>query len=68
MTVMERHSKSAPKGSCRTNLAGEWKVLEDALMNVTDTTERLERLPSRDAYWFGWYAFYPHTDVYTPLN
>ena len=43
-----------------------WRVLEDALENAGDPTERLERLPSRDAYWFGWYAFYPHTELYQP--
>ena len=43
-----------------------WRVLEDALENASDPSERLERLPSRDAYWFGWYAFYPETELYQP--
>ena len=43
-----------------------WRVLEDALENAADPTERLERLPSRDAFWFGWYAFYPETELYSP--
>ena len=45
---------------------GAWLVLEDALESATDSSRRLMRLPSKDAYWFGWYAFYPNTDVYTP--
>ncbi len=43
-----------------------WRVLEDALEKASDPSERLERLPSRDAYWFGWYAFYPETELYEP--
>ena len=43
-----------------------WKLLEDALESTTAPEKRLPRLPSRDAYWFGWYAFNPHTDLYTP--
>ena len=44
----------------------QWRLFEDALENVSNPTERLNRLPSKDAYWFGWYAFYPHTDLYEP--
>ncbi len=43
-----------------------WEVFEDALVIADGSSRRLERLPSRDAYWFGWHAFYPHTDVYEP--
>ena len=43
-----------------------WQIFEDALENVTEPDRRLSRVPSKDAYWFGWYAFYPHTDLYTP--
>ena len=62
-----------PEGQLQDGMGREWKVLEDALENASgprpySVGERLERLPSRDAYWFGWHAFYPHTDVYTPLN
>ena len=39
-----------------------WRVTEDAL--VADDGERLERLPGHLAYWFGWYAFFPKTEVY----
>lgn len=29
------------------------------------TGERLPRLPGHLAYWFGWYAFFPQTEVYS---
>ena len=40
-----------------------WAIEEDALVNRT-TGQRLPRLPGHIAYWFGWYAFYPTTQVY----
>ena len=43
-----------------------WQPLEDALVNLEDLERELPRLPSRDAYWFGWHAFYPETELYTP--
>ena len=44
----------------------QWLILENAMESVSDPAKRLLRLPSKDAYWFGWYAFYPQTDVYVP--
>ena len=41
-----------------------WRLEEDALVHTTDDSQRLPRLPSRNAYWFGWYGFYPNTEVY----
>ena len=38
---------------------------EDALVSATVPSMRLSRLPSRSSFWFGWYAFYPATQVYT---
>ena len=53
-------------GGLRDDRGQEWRVTEDALVNAADPARRLGRLASRDAYWFGWFAFYPHTDVYAP--
>ncbi len=53
-------------GTLLDNNGQEWRILEDSLDNVQDPGKILPRLPSRDAYWFGWQAFYPHTDLYTP--
>ena len=41
-----------------------WQVGEDALTRVDDPSDRLPRIPSHNAYWFGWYSFYPGTQVY----
>ena len=41
---------------------GEWRVTEEALLGPGD--ERLKRINGHLAYWFGWYAFYPDTEVY----
>ena len=43
-----------------------WNVGEDALVSVTDPSMRLLRLPGHSSFWFGWYAFYPGTEVYDP--
>ena len=39
-----------------------WEVTEDAL--VGPDGERLERISGHLAFWFGWYAFFPETEVY----
>ena len=41
-----------------------WQVAEDGLTLLADRSQRLERIPSHNAYWFGWYSFYPDTDFY----
>jgi hypothetical protein len=43
-----------------------WVVEEANLVAVggTGAASSLERLPGHVAYWFGWYAFYPQTEVY----
>ena len=42
----------------------QWRLEEEALVRVDDPSQRLERLPSHMAYWFGWYGFHPTTVVY----
>jgi len=44
----------------------DWKTEENALVSLDGSDRTLEQTPSRDSYWFGWYAFYLHTDIYTP--
>ena len=41
---------------------GEWQVTEEAVIGPNG--ERLERIAGHLAYWFGWYSFYPETEVY----
>ena len=43
---------------------GAWKITEDALVPTDNSEDSLGRLPTRSAFWFGWYAFYPFTEVY----
>jgi hypothetical protein len=54
------------KGQTRDALLDErgraWRVTEAAL--VGPAGERLARLPGELAYWFGWFAFFPQTEVY----
>ncbi len=44
----------------------QWRVEEKHLVRVDEPTRRLERIPSHNAYWFGWYSYYPGTAVYRP--
>lgn len=39
-----------------------WKVEESALAAEGDPP--LERLPGHQAYWFGWYSFFPRSELY----
>ena len=41
-----------------------WAVTEGALLNVENPSLSLERLPGHTAFWFGWYASFPLTEVY----
>lgn len=39
-----------------------WRVTEDAL--IAPDGQRLPRLGGHLAYWFGWFSFYPQTEIY----
>ncbi len=41
-----------------------WRVEEEALVNLDDSSDRLPRIPTHNAYWFGWYSFYPESEVF----
>ena len=43
-----------------------WSLTEEALTTTNDgvETENLKRLPGHVAFWFGWYGFYPDTDLW----
>ncbi len=40
-----------------------WRVQEEHLTHA-QSSEQLPRLGGHVSYWFGWYAFYPQTQVY----
>lgn len=48
------------------DLGNSWNMEEDALVNASDPSMRLSRLPGRSSFWFGWYAFYPGTEIFSP--
>jgi hypothetical protein len=59
------HTFSAVEGTTSTlsdESGNEWEITEDALMGQKG--EMLVRLPGHMAYWFGWFSFYPQTEVY----
>ena len=58
--------EAAESGQLLDNDGQLWTVGEDSLINARDSGETLPRLPSRDAYWFGWQSFYPHTEIWQP--
>ncbi len=39
-----------------------WKVDEESL--VGENGEKLPRIAGHNAFWFGWYAFFPTTEIY----
>jgi hypothetical protein len=41
-----------------------WSLTEEALISTGEGAERLARLPGHAAFWFGWYGFYPDTEVW----
>ncbi len=41
-----------------------WQVTENALIGPDD--QELRRLGGHLAFWFGWYAYFPETEVYMP--
>jgi hypothetical protein len=41
----------------------EWRLTEEALVLDASPTRRLRRISARRAYWFGWHAQFPQTDL-----
>ena len=41
-----------------------WLVEENALVQADNAEVQLPRIPTHNAYWFGWFSFYPDTEVY----
>ena len=44
---------------------GTWQVTEEFLVNATDESQRLARIPTHMSFWFGWFQFHPDTELYT---
>ena len=43
-----------------------WRVTEEYLVNESDPSQKLSRIPTHTSFWFGWFAFHPDTLVYSP--
>ena len=43
---------------------GIWRVTEEFLVNASDESERLARIPTHTSFWFGWFQFHGDTEVY----
>lgn len=52
----------APDGSVIDTTGRHWRVTSDAL--VSETGERRPRIPAHRAFWFGWVAQYPQTELH----
>ncbi|GEM_PF-184592 len=63
----ERGSHTFSPGKSKDELIDErrmvWRVTEDSL--ISKEGEKLPRLGGHLAYWFGWFAFFPQTKVFT---
>ena len=62
----ERFAPGPAPGEVVDGLGRVWRVTEEALVPVEPVTPPLPRLPGNLAWWFGWFAFYPQTEVYSP--
>ena len=40
-----------------------WRIGEDALVLDADFGVRRPRIPAQRAFWFGWYAQFPNTEL-----
>ena len=43
-----------------------WQVTEIGLVNQSDPSQALPRIPSLTSFWFGWFQYHPDTEVYQP--
>ncbi len=55
-------SPGGDPGSLQDQYGEDWQITEEALLGPEGA--RLERMNGHLAYWFGWYTFFPQTEVY----
>lgn len=63
----QRFSPGASSGELRDDTGRVWKITEEALVPAPaegETPQKLERLPGHVSFWFGWFGFFPETEVY----
>lgn len=62
LAAARRFTRLRPDNRLRDAEGGSWLVAEDALVVEADG-ERAPRLPAQRAFWFGWYAQFPDTEL-----
>lgn len=45
-----------------------WQITETGLVNQSDPSEVLLRIPSLTSFWFGWFQYHPDTEIYQPAS
>ena len=58
-----RFVRPAGAGEVADDAGRLWRVTEDALELAADDAVRRARLPAQRAFWFGWYAQFPATEL-----
>ena len=58
-----RLARLLPKGQIEAEGGARFRLTEDALLPESPGTPALPRVPARRAFWFGWYAQYPETEL-----
>lgn len=56
----------AAPGELRDDTGHLWKITEEALVPAGEGAAPLPRVPGVVAFWFGWYGFFPQTEVWEP--
>ena len=61
-----RFRAGADENHLEDSAGGVWQITEEALISTEgETVTELARVPGHVAFWFGWYGFYPQTELYT---
>ena len=62
----DREFRLAEGGGLEDDSGHRWKVTEAELVPPSGLDlATAPRVPGHVAYWFGWFAFYPNTEVYS---
>lgn len=63
----ERSFRRDDEGALRDDTGARWREDEAALVPLAGGADpALARLPSHHAFWFGWFGFFPETEVWQP--
>jgi hypothetical protein len=63
-----RTFQAGAAGTLRDAAGKSWQITEESLVPDGGEAPPLPRVPGVVAFWFGWYGFYPETEVYRPTG